>query len=494
MSEITALRLGTSLISGNTIYLHPAMASRHGIITGATGTGKTRTLQVLVEELSLQGIAVVAPDLKGDISGLSIPGEKNAKVAERLTKLNISTYDVTSLSVQWWRYENTGRGHPLRTSISELGPILLGRILGLNDIQESALRVLFRLADEEGLLLVDSEDLHALLTWAGELPMELRSRVGSLATNTLETIRRKLETNTANLYLGEPALELQDLLGTSRDGYGLVNLIDARDAIVNGKAYALTMVWLLSELFEDLPEVGDVSAPKLVIFIDEAHLLFDDAPQVLLKRIEQVVRLIRSKGVGIFFVSQNVTDIPQPILNQIGTRIHHAVRSYTPADRRSIRALEASVPENPQINVAQEIANLGIGEALFVTLSTDGRPTPVDKVGVAPPRTSMSPLPEGKILELIASSGLGEKYDHSVDPRSAAELLQERMEAIMDKAEREKSESGGGNKNSSNTFTDVVSSTVATALKSAFTSFVRTTANQIGREIMRGILGGVKKR
>ncbi len=407
-------------------------ANRHGLITGATGTGKTVTVQVLAENFSLLGVPVFVTDVKGDVSGLSQAGKAKDKLIARAEKLDVKDYKFEgSPSVFWDIYRQYG--HPVRTTLSELGPMLLGRFLELSEVQEGVLNVGFKMASEEKLALIDLEDLQELLTYMGDNHKEISNKYGRVTSASIGAIQRrllKLEQQGAESLLGEPALELSDLMKQDLSGRGIISIMDSRDLIQNPQMYATFMLWLMTELFESLPEVGDQQLPKFILFFDEAHLIFTDAPKALLRKIEQVARLVRSKGVGIYFCTQSPGDVPESILGQLANKVQHALRAYTPKDKKVIKAAADSFRPNPNFDTAEIITQLGVGEALVSTLEEGGAPSVVDKVKIAPPRCRMGAATETERKKVMSRSPIGSKYDTDLDKESAAEKLQARQEQI----------------------------------------------------------------
>ena len=404
-------------------------ANRHGLIAGATGTGKTVTLQGIAESFSAAGVPVFLADVKGDLSGIAMPGSPTFKHADKLEarakELGITDYSYADNPVIFWDLYGE-QGHPIRTTVSEMGPLLLSRLLDLNETQEGVLQIIFRYADENGLLLLDFEDLSALLAWANENAADLSGKYGNVTKPSVGSIQRQLlsfEAQGANHFFGEPALEINDFLKVDDQGRGLVNVLAADKLMRSPKLYATFLLWLLAELFESLPEVGDPEKPKLVFFFDEAHLLFDDAPKALQETIEQVVRLIRSKGVGVFFVTQNPIDIPEEVAGQLGNRVQHALRAFTPRDQRAIKAAAETFRVNPKLDVEAVITELKVGEALVSTLDDDGAPTVVERTLIKPPRSRLGPVSEKERAIIQSISPLEDKYDTAVDRESAAEVL-----------------------------------------------------------------------
>jgi DNA helicase HerA-like ATPase len=404
-----------------------ALANRHGLITGATGTGKTVTLQVLAEGFSRAGVPVFAADIKGDLSGIAAVGEAKPAFVARAQKLGFK-YEPDEFPVMFWDVFGTA-GHPVRATVSEMGPLLLARMMDLNDTQEGVLNIAFRVADEQGLLLVDIKDLRAMLALIAEQAAELTTQYGNVSKATVGTIQRQLlvlENQGATKFFGEPALLLKDFMRTDRDGRGIVNILVADKLMENPRLYATFLLWLLSELFEELPEVGDPEKPKLVFFFDEAHLLFTDAPKALLEKIEQVVRLIRSKGVGVYFVTQNPLDVPEKVLAQLSNRVQHALRAFTPRDQRAVRAAAETFRPNPKLDTAQVITQLEKGEALVSFLEGNGTPSVVERCMVRPPSARLGIVTPEERKAVIANSPVKGKYEQAIDSESAYEQLQQR--------------------------------------------------------------------
>ncbi|HEY3518546.1 MAG TPA: helicase HerA-like domain-containing protein [Gammaproteobacteria bacterium] len=411
------------------LALLPALANRHGLITGATGTGKTVTLQKLAEQFSRIGVPVLMADVKGDLSGLAAAGGTNAKVAERAAQLGIELR-YEAVPVVFWDVFGQ-RGHPIRATVSDLGPLLLARLLQLNDTQEGVLNLTFKIADDAGMLLLDLKDLRAMLQHVGEHAAELTTEYGNVSAASIGAIQRgllALETQGVAHLFGEPMLNIDDLMQTV-DGRGVVNILAADRLMTSPKLYATLLLWMLSELFERLPEVGDPEKPRLVFFFDEAHLLFTDAPKALLDKIEQVVRLIRSKGVGVYFVTQNPLDIPDVVLGQLGNRVQHALRAFTPRDQKAVRSAAETMRPNPAFSIEQVITELGVGEALVSLLDEKGRPGVTERALIVPPASQLGPLPDDARARLIAASPIAGFYEKAVDRESAYEKLRGRAEA-----------------------------------------------------------------
>ena len=428
--------------SGKYEALDLKFGNRHGLVTGATGTGKTVTLQVLAEGFSNAGVPVFAADVKGDLSGIAVPGEAKEAFVKRCTDMGL-TYQPDEFPVIFWDVFGQ-QGHPVRATASEMGPVLLSRIMDLNDAQEGVLNIAFRVADEQGLALLDLKDLRAILQFVSDNAATLRTQYGNVTPATIGTIQRQLlvlENQGAESFFGEPALTIADFMRTDRDGRGYVNILAADKLIANPRLYAMFLLWLLSELFETLPEIGDPDKPKLVFFFDEAHLLFNDAPKALLEKIEQVVRLIRSKGVGVFFVSQNPLDVPETVLSQLGNRVQHALRAFTPRDQRAVKAAAETFRPNKDLDTAQVITELGKGEALVSFLEGNGVPSVVERTMIRPPSARLGMIGADERKTAIANSPLKGKYDTAVDAESAYEILTKRVEETA--AETAQAEQGG---------------------------------------------------
>ncbi len=479
------------------VTLHPKYANRHGLVAGATGTGKTVSLLVLAEGFSRIGVPVFMADVKGDVSGLAMPGTAHEKILQRAARIGMPDYAPDGSPVIFW--DIYGRsGHPVRTTISEIGPTLLGRMLELNDTQCGILEIIFRLADEEGLLLLDLDDLRALLALAVENRKEISTRYGLVSPQSVAAIQRALltlEREGGQAFFGEPALNLEDLFRTDLSGRGIIHILAADQLIQKPRLYSSFLLWLLSELFENLPEAGDLDKPRLVFFFDEAHLLFDDAPPELRRRVEQVVRIIRSKGVGVYFCSQFPDDIPNEILGQLGNRIQHALRAFTPRDQKAVRTAAETFVPNPALDVAAEIARLGIGEALVSTLQEKGIPMPVEKTEICPPRCRMGAITPQERAAIRSRSPIGAIYDFPINRESAHEVLAGR--ATMKPKPKGVADIPGDKETAGTTglLSGILWGTgrrqgmVETVAKQA----ARTVGSQIGRKIIRGILGGIFK-
>ena len=491
------------------------LANRHGLIAGATGTGKTVTLQILCEGLSKAGVPVFAADVKGDLSGISQAGSVDHKLHDKLLQramqIGLDEYDYTDMpSVFWDLYGE--QGHPVRTTISEMGPTLLARLMGLNETQEGILTIAFELADDDGMLLLDMKDLRALLNHISDNKAEISREYGNVTSQSVAAIQRqllKLERAGADEFFAEPALELTDLMKTDENGHGVVNILAADKLINSPDLYSTFLLWLLSELFEELPEVGNPEKPKMVFFFDEAHLLFDDAPKALINKIEQVARLIRSKGVGIYFVTQNPADIPDSVLGQLGNRIQHALRAYTPKEQKSVRAAASSFRVNPKFDTEEVITDLGVGEALVSVLDIKGVPGIVGRTMIRPPASRLGPVKPDERNAIIEASIFKDKYTDTIDRESAYELLEgkaiareeaaAKAEADAIKADAEKvrkqkdAKSKAGSKSKSRSRSRRRKSTgdmVAHEAKLMARSLVRSQ----GRRMLRGLLGGLMRR
>lgn len=464
------------------LFLHPKMANRHGLIAGATGTGKTVTLRVLAEQFSGLGVPVFMADVKGDLSGLARPGGDHPKVAERVRDLGMEGFGYEGFPAVFWDVFSE-KGHPVRTTVTEMGPLLLSRILNLNDTQSGVLSILFKIADDNGLLLLDLKDLRAMAQYAGENANQFKVEYGNISKASVGAIQRNLlvlEEQGGDRFFGEPALDIEDLLQTDAAGRGAVNILQAEKLMQSPKVYATFLLWLLSELFERLPEAGDPPKPKCVFFFDEAHLLFSDAPKALEEKIEQVVRLIRSKGVGVYFVTQNPLDIPDTVLGQLGNRVQHALRAFTPRDQKAVRAAAETFRANPKVNTAQAILELGVGEALVSLQDEKGVPAMVERAWIVPPRSSLSPLQPAEMAGLVKGSVLHGTYETVVDRESAYEKLKSR--ATQEAVEAEKVEAPGRKQPKSQT---------EQLVGALATSAARSIGSQIGRQIIRGVLGSL---
>lgn len=477
------------------------LANRHGLIAGATGTGKTVTLQVLAEGFSRLGVPVFLSDVKGDLGGVSQPGQPNPKFEERARQLGLADYRPEPSPVMFWDIFGE-QGHPVRATISEMGPLLLSRLLDLTDAQEGVLSIVFQIADDEGLLLLDLKDLQALLAHVADNAKTIGATYGNVSAASVGTIQRKLLTlkqQGGEQFFGEPALDLTDFMKTTWDGRGFVNILAADRLMQTPLLYATFLLWLLSELFETLPEVGDLDKPKLVFFFDEAHLLFDDAPKALLDRIESVVRLIRSKGVGIYFVTQNPLDVPDSVLGQLGNRVQHALRAFTPRDQKAVKAAAETFRTNPAFSVATVITELGVGEALVSCLEGKGSPAIVERAMVRPPCSRLGPITTDERAKVIGASPVAGRYDKEVDRESAYEVLSVRTETAT--AEKTRQQAAADAEKAAKAAEREAARPVPrgreTLTETIAKSVVRSIGSQVGRQIsralVRGILGSLSK-
>ena len=477
-------------------WLNLPYANRHGLITGATGTGKTVSLQILAEGFSDAGVPVFAADVKGDLAGLSQAGEPKDFLLERARRIGFDDYDFRAFPVIFWDLFGE-QGHPVRTTISDMGPLMLARLMNLTEAQEGALNIAFRIADEEGLLLLDLEDLQALMKDLASRSKELTTEYGNIDKRTIGAIQRRLlvlEEQGAEQFFGEPALDIRDFMRTTRDGRGYINILAADKLMRAPRLYATFLLWLLSELFEELPEVGDPDKPKLVFFFDEAHLLFDEAPKALIEKIEQVVKLIRSKGVGVYFVTQNPLDIPDSVLAQLGNRIQHALRAYTPREQRAVKAAAETFRQNPAFDTAEVITQLGVGEALVSTLEKKGVPSMVQRTLIRPPRSRMGPITEEERRRVIQNSPLFGMYEEEINRESAYEILKKRaeeLERLRQEEERRKAEEKAAREQERQSRRK--SSRMSTTER-FIRSMVGAIGTQLGRAIIRGVLGSILRR
>ncbi|RDE73240.1 DUF853 domain-containing protein [Haemophilus sputorum] len=484
--------------NGQIISLNSKMANRHGLIAGATGTGKTVTLRKLAEAFSDDGVPVFLADVKGDLSGLAQAGGFSGKVAERINQFNLGGEDYLSgYPVSYWDVFGE-TGIPLRTTISEMGPMLLSRLLNLNDTQEGLLNLVFRVADDKGLLLIDLKDLRSMLKFVADNAKAFQVEYGNVSAASIGAIQRALltlENEGAEKLFGEPALNLQDWLQT-RDGKGVINILNSEKLVNSTRMYGAFLLWFMAELFETLPEVGDLEKPKFVLFFDEAHLLFDGAPKVLVDKIEQVVRLIRSKGVGVYFVTQNPLDLPESVLGQLGNRIQHALRAFTPRDQKAVKSAAETFRANPGVNVVEAITTLGVGEALISILDEKGMPTPVEIAMVYPPKSQLAPLSNEERNALVKQDDLYAYYSQYVDNESAFEVLNgQQQAATAEKAEEEDEGFLGGMLSSIFGTKKKKEQSLAEQMVSQVAQQVgRNLRNQVTKQIMRGILGAITKK
>lgn len=476
-------------------------ANRHGLVAGATGTGKTVTLQILAEALSEAGVPVFAADVKGDLSGISCPGSEDHKLHDKLLKrakkIRLENYAYSAPPVVFWDVLQKN-GHPIRATISEMGPVLISRLLDLSEAQEGVLNIVFQVADDEDWPLLDLKDLRAILHHVGQLREELGIQYGLISSQSVGAVQRKLlilERQGAEKFFGEPALILEDFLRTDANGHGHVNLLAADQLIHSPRLYSTFLLWLLSELFENLPEVGDPDKPKMVFFFDEAHLLFENAPKALISKIEQVVRLIRSKGVGVFFVTQHPGDLPESVLSQIGTRIEHALRAYTAKERKYVKAAAQSFRANPAFDTEQVITELGVGEALISTLDAKGVPTMVERTLIRPPNSRIGQASDGERQTIMSNSPVGNTYDASEDRRSAYEILQGKMKTAKQKTKKaSKSSARSKPARRKRSRQGVGETAVKSAARTIGREIGRSITGPTGRAILRGVLGGIMRR
>ncbi|MFC3642231.1 helicase HerA-like C-terminal domain-containing protein [Aquibium oceanicum] len=509
-------------------------ANRHGLVTGATGTGKTVTLQILAESFSNAGVPVFCADIKGDLSGIAAIGEAKDFLVKRAGQVKLDPYEFQEFPVIFWDLFGE-KGHPIRATISEMGPLLLSRLMNLSDAQEGVMNIAFRIADEEGLLLLDLKDLQAMLAHIADRADEIGRKYGNVSKASVGAIQRSLlvlEQQGGEHFFGEPALRIEDLMRTTRDGRGAINVLAADKLMMNPRLYATFLLWLMSELFEALPEIGDPDRPRLVFFFDEAHLLFDEAPKILIDRVEQVVRLIRSKGVGVYFVTQNPLDVPETVLAQLGNRIQHALRAYTPREQKAVRASAETFRPNPDFYCADAITQLGVGEALVSTLEAKGVPSMVQRTLIRPPSSRLGPLTEPERQKIQAVSPVAGQYDKPIDRESAFEML-EKKAAEAARAEEEARENedaapadagrgrtrwtlpdfdGGGEKRDRDDDDDDLeedyrrrrssrtrsaprkrTSNRQTVAEAAIKSVVRSVGSSLGRALVRGVLGSLKR-
>jgi DNA helicase HerA-like ATPase len=537
MADETGIYIGSA--NGQPQTLNLKRANRHGLIAGATGTGKTVTLQGIAESFSKRGVPVFVADVKGDLSGLAMAGSPTASIhatlAARAAEIGDTEWSYSDNPAIFWDLFGE-QGHPIRTTISEMGPLLLARLMDLNEVQEGVLQIAFRVADEQGLLLLDLGDLQAMLVHCGENAAELTTRYGNVTKQSIGSIQRQLlqlESQGGDKFFGEPALDIADFLSLDEQGRGMINILAADKLMASPKLYATFLLWLLSELFETFPEVGDPDKPKLVFFFDEAHLLFDDAPKGLLDKIEQVVRLIRSKGVGVYFITQNPIDIPEDVAGQLGNRVQHALRAFTPRDQQAVKSAAQTFRANPDLNVETVITELKVGEALVSLLQADGSPTPVQRTLIKPPSSRVGPLTPKERAILQSLSPVAGKYDAVIDRQSAEEILsakvgeaaaaaaeakadveaakaaaaaekeEERARIIAERdaaraakeAERQRiaAEREAARQAREAAKPSMTEKMIQSAARSAASSVGRQVAGSIGRELIRGILGGLFK-
>lgn len=471
----------------NKVFLEPSMANRHGLIAGATGTGKTVTLKVLAESFSDMGVPVFVADIKGDLSGMCVPGTENKHIRHSIDTMGLDGFGYTSYPVEFWDVYGK-QGLPVRTTVSEMGPELLSRLLGLNDTQSGVLRIVFRIADDKELLLIDLRDLRSMVQYVGDNASEYKMSYGNISSQTIGAIQRALltlEDEGGEIFFGEPSLELSDWRNWSTDdGRGVMNVLECSELFQHPLLYGTFLLWMLSELYEMLPEEGDLDKPKIAFFFDEAHLLFDDAPKALVDKVEQVVRLIRSKGVSVWFITQNPTDIPESVLGQIGNRVQHALRAYTPNDLKALNAAAKSFRANPDFNTAEAIQSLGVGEALVSVLDADGVPSIVERANILPPKSSMKAVEAEVLKKVVDGSRLYGKYMNEEDRKSAYETLNEEAEKQSKEAENSAKTVNKSKKSSKSTSSSRKKKTV---IEKAISSTANTIGREIGKKIVRGL-------
>jgi uncharacterized protein len=484
-------------------FLLPRMANRHGLVAGATGTGKTITLQRMVETLSENGVPVFLADVKSDLSGISQKGAENPKIMERIKLLDLAGHTFREFPVAFWDVFGKS-GHPLRTTVSDMGPLLIGRLFNLNDVQTGVLTLIFKIADDNGLLLLDMKDLRSMVQYVGENASQFTTQYGNISKASVGAIQRgilELEAQGGEQFFGEPMLDIFDLIQTSSDGRGVINILAADQLSSRPKAYAAFLLWLLSEFFERLPEVGDLDKPKMALFFDEAHLLFDDAPEALLDKVEQVVRLIRSKGVGVYFVTQNPRDIPDKVSAQLGNRVQHALRAFTPLEQKAVKSMAQTFRPNPKLDIEKAITELGVGEALVSFLEENGTPAVVERAFVCPPQSRIGAITPEERQRIIQNSIHFGNYEKVIDRESAFEVIKRRTEERVAQAQQQASQQQQTNpqptyqrpqpryeqqapRRSPGRPRDTLAQTMA---KSA----MRTIGSTIGRQIIRGVLGSI---
>ena len=493
-------------------HLLPGLANRHGLITGATGTGKTVTLQTLAEGFSRMGVPVFMADVKGDLTGISQPGHMGDKLASVLQERGIALPEPQACPTTLWDVFGE-QGHPVRATVSDMGPLLLGRMLNLNDIQMGVLNVVFKVADDQGLLLLDLKDLRAMLAHVGDHASQFRTQYGNISAASVGAIQRglmQIETQGGDQFFGEPMLNIDDLMQTDANGHGMVNILAADRLMNSPRLYATFLLWLLSELFEQLPEIGDPEKPRLVFFFDEAHLLFNDAPKVLVERIELVVRLVRSKGVGVYFVTQNPLDIPDSVLAQLGNRVQHALRAFTPRDQKAVKATATTMRPNPGLDIERAITELAVGEALLSFLDSKGRPSVTERAFVLPPGSQLGPITPEQRQALLAGSLVAGVYEKTLDRESAYEILSARTADTLDAAAAVTAKNGkagavGGAAAAAQSqgglvgeFSSVLFGSTGPRggqrdglVQTMAKSTARTMGSSLGREILRGVLGSI---
>ncbi|MDO9417232.1 helicase HerA-like C-terminal domain-containing protein [Pararhizobium sp.] len=498
-------------------YLDLKYGNRHGLVTGATGTGKTVTLQILAEGFSNAGVPVFCADVKGDLSGIGAMGEPKDFLQKRATEIGLDPYEFQEFPVIFWDLYGE-KGHRVRTTMTEMGPLLLSRLMNATDAQEGVLNIAFKIADQGQLPLLDLKDLQSLLNYMGENATELSNKFGFISKASVGTVQRELlilEQQGAENFFGEPALKITDIMRTTNDGRGAISVLAADKLMMNPRLYGTFLLWMMSELFEQLPEIGDPEKPKLVFFFDEAHLLFNDAPKVLIERVEQVVRLIRSKGVGVYFVTQNPLDVPETVLAQLGNRVQHALRAYTPREQKAVRTAADTFRPNPDFNCAEVITNLGTGEALVSTLEAKGAPSMVERTLIRPPASRLGPITESERAQIMKVSPVAGLYDETFDRESAYEILAARAEKAAQQVEAERKAAeepeqqaptggsrwtlpGFGNDEPATPSTNTRAAPKPryqreTIAEAAMKSVARTVASSVGRALVRGILGSLRR-
>ena len=511
LSDIHKIWLATG---ENRVYLEPTMANRHGLIAGATGTGKTVTLKVLAESFSDMGVPVFLADIKGDLSGMVNMGVETKHILRSIDSMKIENFDYTAYPVRFWDVYGK-QGHPVRTTITEMGPDLLARLLGLNDTQSGVLRIVFRIADDKGLLLIDLKDLRSMIQYVGDNAKEFKLTYGNISSQSVGAIQRALmtlEDEGAEVFFGEPALDIADWVDWDENDRGVMNILECQELFQHPLLYSTFLLWMLTELYEMLPEAGDLDKPKLAFFFDEAHLLFDGAPKALVDKVEQVVRLIRSKGVSVWFITQNPADLPDSVLGQIGNRVQHALRAYTPKDQKALRAAAQSFRANKNFDTEEALQALGVGQALISVLDEEGVPTVVEQAGVLPPRSSMKAASAEEIAAAVKDSPMAERYNDSEDRRSAYEMLEEVRAEAQEQAEKEareaekekqrkqkEKEKAASRSTSSRSSSSRSTSTKKrqSALEKTVNKTISTAANTVGRELgkqlIRGLFGNLKR-
>jgi uncharacterized protein len=479
------------------LELLPQMANRHGLITGATGTGKTVTLQSLAESFSRIGVPVFMSDIKGDLSGISKTGGDNAKVQARVEQLKLEGFEHRAYPVTFWDVEGK-QGHPVRATVSDMGPLLLGRMLNLNDTQQGVLTLVFKIADDNGMLLLDFKDLRSMVQYVGDNAKNFTTEYGNISTASIGAIQRgllELSSQGAEQFFGEPMLNIDDLMQTDSKGAGMINILAADKLMQSPKVYSTLLLWMLSELFEHLPEAGDLEKPKLVFFFDEAHLLFNDAPTALIDKIEQVVRLIRSKGVGVYFVTQNPADVPDKVLSQLGNRVQHALRAFSARDQKAVRAAAETMRDNPDLDEQAAITELGVGEALVSMLNEKGTPAIVERAFIVPPQAHIGPITEAERAAIIKSSLLAGHYEQVIDRESAYEIIKGRTEEKQAAASKQTAKNAPAAESAGGGLLDGLlgggNSRRQSAGEAMVKSVVRTVGAELGRQLVRGVMGSL---